>query len=127
MSAPRPAVRPLDPSRVWLGNLSHGIAKGRLGTALYQLGVYPDEITLFHQNNGVNSAAVLRFDAATDASDAVGRLNGINHEGLQGRGTPQPVKGTTCFLHLLRRRGHAWRRPLQSLRPHLKLLRSLGL
>ena len=83
---PRRAVRPLDPLRIWLGNLSHGLSRHSLLMALAQLGMHPEEVALYHQHNGRNSAAVLRFEDAAGASAAMGRLNGLHHEGLQGRG-----------------------------------------
>ena len=97
MSTPRRAVRPLDPLRIWLGNLSHGLSRHSLLMALAQLGMHPEEVALYHQHNGRNSAAVLRFEDAAGASAAMGRLNGLHHEGLQGRGRPQALKARHAF------------------------------
>ena len=68
--------------------------------ALAQLGMHPEEVALYHQHNGRNSAAVLRFEDAAGASAAMGRLNGLHHEGLQGRGRPQALKARHAFATL---------------------------
>ena len=60
--------------------------------AMGDLGVDPDEVALYHQNAGVSSAAILRFEREEDASAAVRRLNGIRSAALQGVSHHAPVK-----------------------------------
>lgn len=97
MATPEGAVRELDPVRVWVGNLCHGLSRQDLWMALGDMGLDPEELAVYHKDAGANSAAILRFEREEDASAAVRRLHGIRSAVLQGVHQHAPVKARFAF------------------------------
>ena len=69
--------RGYDPLRIWFGSWAPGLSRTALAETLRLHGVVCGDMTIFHGNGGVDTAAVIELRSEHEAMHALGVLEGL--------------------------------------------------
>jgi len=69
--------RSYDPLRIWVGSLLPGLSRTMFAEALRRHGVVCGDMTIFHRNGGVDTAAVIELRSEHEAVHALSVLDGL--------------------------------------------------
>ena len=93
--------RGYDPLRIWIGSLAPGLSRTVLAETLRLHGVVCGDMTIFHRNGGVDTAAVIELRSEHEAVHALGVLEGLIDPRI---GNPwRPLKATFAYERALAR------------------------
>ena len=87
--------RSYDPLRIWVGSLLPGLSRTMFAEALRHHGVVCGDMTIFHRNGGVDTAAVIELRSEHEAVHALSVLDGLIEPRM---GNPwRPIKARFAY------------------------------